>query len=77
VDDTSLPVIILSGRQRFADVRDGCRRGACPEPGRRADIYLTKPVKVGAVVAAVKWLLGGGNQPNLPQVMSAIVGSDS
>jgi hypothetical protein len=32
---------------------------------------------VGAVVAAVKWLLGGGNQPNLPQVMSAIVGSDS
>jgi DNA-binding response OmpR family regulator len=70
VDDTNLPVIILSGRDRFADVRDGYRRGA--------DIYLTKPVKVGAVVAAVKWLLGSvGKQPSLPHVMSGIVSSDS
>jgi len=69
VDDTSLPVIILSGRHRFADVRDGYRRGA--------DIYLTKPVKVGAVVAAVKWLLGGSGQPSLPYAMSGIVSSDS
>jgi len=45
----SLPVIILSGRGDFSDVRKGWKRGA--------DIYLTKPVKVGAVVAAVRWLL--------------------
>jgi len=47
--DESLPVIILSGRGDFSDVRKGWKRGA--------DIYLTKPVKVGAVVAAVRWLL--------------------
>lgn len=44
-----LPVIILSGRQGIADVRRAWKRGA--------DIYLTKPIRVGAVVAAVKWLL--------------------
>jgi DNA-binding response OmpR family regulator len=69
VDDTSLPVIVLSGRHRFADVRDGYRRGA--------DIYLAKPVKVGAVVAAVKWLLGGSSQPSLPHAVSGLVRSDS
>ena len=47
--DRELPVIILSGRGGFSDVRRAWKRGA--------DIYLTKPVRVGAVVAAVKWLL--------------------
>ena len=47
--DQELPVIILSGRGGLADVRRAWKRGA--------DIYLTKPVRVGAVVAAVKWLL--------------------
>jgi len=49
VADENLPVIMLSGRGHFADVRKAWKRGA--------DIYLTKPVRVGAVVAAVKWLL--------------------
>jgi DNA-binding response OmpR family regulator len=78
VDDADLPVIILSGRDRFADVRDGYRRGA--------DIYLTKPVKVGAVVAAVKWLLQsvGVGSPSVAGwlqgqagPLSGVVGSDS
>ena len=47
--DQELPVIILSGRGGIADVRRAWQRGA--------DIYLTKPVRIGAVVAAVKWLL--------------------
>jgi len=47
--DQELPVIILSGRRGLADVRRAWQRGA--------DIYLTKPVRIGAVVAAVKWLL--------------------
>ncbi|MFB3880503.1 MAG: response regulator transcription factor [Armatimonadota bacterium] len=77
VDDTDLPVIMLSGREQFADVRDGFRRGA--------DIYLTKPVKVGAVVAAVKWLLQSGAssptstawQSEAARVLSGVIGSDS
>jgi DNA-binding response OmpR family regulator len=78
LDDSNLPVIILSGRDQFADVRDGYRAGA--------DIYLTKPVRVGAVVAAVKWLLhtdGSGSQPaadyqpGRTRLLSGIVGRDS
>lgn len=78
VDDAELPVIMLSGRAQFSDVRDGFRRGA--------DIYLAKPVKVGAVVAAVKWLLqgtGAGAQPaagwqaGAARLLTGVIGSDS
>lgn len=48
-DGRQLPVIILSGRGDWEHVRSGYQLGA--------DIYLTKPVRVGAVVAAVNWLL--------------------
>jgi len=69
----SLPVIILSGRGDFSDVRKGWKRGA--------DIYLTKPVKVGAVVAAVRWLLREEEEAGPPAVaerrlLSAVVVSD-
>jgi len=71
--DESLPVIILSGRGDFSDVRKGWKRGA--------DIYLTKPVKVGAVVAAVRWLLREEEEAGPPAVaerrlLSAVVVSD-
>jgi two-component system response regulator VicR len=71
--DESLPVIILSGRGDFSDVRKGWKRGA--------DIYLTKPVKVGAVVAAVRWLLREEEEAGPPAVaerelLSTVVASD-
>ncbi len=69
----SLPVIILSGRGDLSDVRKGWKRGA--------DIYLTKPVKVGAVVAAVRWLLREEEGealtvPGKKGLLSAVVASD-
>ncbi len=78
LDDSNLPVILLSGREHFTDVREGFRRGA--------DIYLTKPVKASAVVAAVKWLLrDNGNNPQSPlewqsdtsRELMGVVGRDS
>ena len=73
--DRELPVIILSGRGNFADVRRAWKRGA--------DIYLTKPVRVGAVVAAVKWLLRGDDGSTAREgpsgtgrVLSSVVTSD-
>jgi DNA-binding response OmpR family regulator len=76
VADESLPVIMLSGRAHFADVRKAWKRGV--------DIYLTKPVRVGAVVAAVKWLLEPDDETTpAPRseaargpALGALVGSD-
>jgi DNA-binding response OmpR family regulator len=76
VADENLPVIMLSGRGHFADVRKAWKRGA--------DIYLTKPIRVSAVVAAVKWLLepDAGAEPTQRSetapgpAMSTLVGSD-
>lgn len=73
--DQELPVIILSGRGGLADVRRAWKRGA--------DIYLTKPVRIGAVVAAVKWLLRGDDgsvvgerKAEFGRVLSGVVTSD-
>jgi len=49
-DRRHLPVIVLSGRGAFEDVCDGWTHGA--------SLYLTKPVKIEAVVSAVRWMLG-------------------
>jgi CheY-like chemotaxis protein len=49
-DTKELPVILLSGSDEEDDVRAGLSAGA--------DLYLTKPVRVGAVIAAAKWMLG-------------------
>jgi two-component system response regulator VicR len=75
LDEQHLPVIVLSGRGGFADVRSAWKRGA--------DIYLTKPIRVGAVVAAVKWLLGecgqigeASEQTGASAAMSGVVASD-
>jgi DNA-binding response OmpR family regulator len=76
VGEDNLPVIMLSGRGHFADVRKAWKRGA--------DIYLTKPIRVGAVVAAVKWLLQSDDATGPSQkdevasgpALSAVVGSD-
>jgi DNA-binding response OmpR family regulator len=74
LEEHHLPVIILSGRADFSDVRNAWKRGA--------DIYLTKPVRVGAVIAAVKWLLRGGGEIEGPEpaasgdVMSGVVARD-
>lgn len=69
----NLPVIILSGRGDLDDVRRGWKRGA--------DIYLTKPVRVGAVVAAVRWLLREDQEKSLTApgrsgILSAVVAND-
>jgi len=48
LNEKELPVVMLSGRGHFSDVRTGYKDGA--------DIYLTKPVRVGALIAAVRWL---------------------
>ena len=53
-----LPVIILSGRDGFQDVRQGWRNGA--------DLYLAKPVKVAAVIAAARWVLGFSERDEPP-----------
>ena len=73
--DRELPVIVLSGRGGFSDVRRAWKRGA--------DIYLTKPVRVGAVVAAVKWLLRSDDgsaaregRSGSGRVLSSVVTSD-
>jgi DNA-binding response OmpR family regulator len=72
LEDEDLPVIVLSGRGNFSDVRRAWQRGA--------DIYLTKPVRIGAVVAAVKWLLRGGAEvragDGTGEVLGSIVRSD-
>jgi len=49
-DTRYLPVIILTGRSNFEDFCDGWTEGA--------NLYLTKPTRIGAVIAAAKWLLG-------------------
>jgi DNA-binding response OmpR family regulator len=72
--EQNLPVIVLSGRSSFREVRSAWKSGA--------DIYLTKPVRVGAVVAAVKWLLRGGQVGEDPkgsvssEVISGVVARD-
>jgi DNA-binding response OmpR family regulator len=53
-----LPVIILSGRDGFQDVRQGWRNGA--------DLYLAKPIRVGAVIAAARWVLGSAQHEESP-----------
>jgi DNA-binding response OmpR family regulator len=72
LEDEDLPVIVLSGRGHFSDVRRAWQRGA--------DIYLTKPVRIGAVVAAVKWLLRGDAEirtgEGTAQVLGSVVRSD-
>ena len=67
LEDEDLPVIVLSGRGHFSDVRRAWQRGA--------DIYLTKPVRIGAVVAAVKWLLRGGAEIRTGEGMGQVLGS--
>jgi len=57
-----LPVIVLSGRGKFDDVLTGWQLGA--------NLYLVKPVKIGAVVAAVKWLLGAPVDQQAQQAIS-------
>jgi len=57
-----LPVIVLSGRGEFDDVLTGWQLGA--------NLYLVKPVKIGAVVAAVKWLLGAPVSQQAQQAIS-------
>lgn len=49
-DTKELPVILLTGSGEDDDVRAGLSAGA--------DLYLTKPVRIAAVVAAAKWMLG-------------------
>ncbi|HUU55420.1 MAG TPA: response regulator [Armatimonadota bacterium] len=73
--DHNLPVIVLSGQGDFANIRRAWKRGA--------DIYLTKPVRIGAVVAAVKWLLRSDGesappeqQPDSKHILSGVVASD-
>ncbi len=72
--EQNLPVIVLSGRSSFPEVRSAWKSGA--------DIYLTKPVRIGALVAAVKWLLRGGQGGDDPkgsvpsEVMSGVVARD-
>jgi len=72
VEDDNLPVIILSGRGHFSDVRRAWQRGA--------DIYLTKPVRIGAVVAAVRWLLRDGEagavEERSGQALGTVIASD-
>ena len=48
-DTADTPVIILSGRGAYDDVRAGWRTGA--------EMYLTKPVRIGALLAAAGHLL--------------------
>jgi len=64
-DTKELPVILLSGRGEHEDVRAGWSAGA--------DLYLTKPVRIGAVVAAAKWMLGLEHQgaPVPPRVVTS------
>jgi CheY-like chemotaxis protein len=49
-DTKELPVILLSGSEEDDDVRAGLSAGA--------DLYLTKPVRIAAVLAAARWMLG-------------------
>ncbi len=49
-DTKDVPAIILSGKRNYESVRAGWAAGA--------EIYLTKPIRVGAVVAAARWMLG-------------------
>jgi DNA-binding response OmpR family regulator len=65
-DMDDLPVIILSGKDEYTDVRAGWGAGA--------DLYLTKPVRLGAVVAAARWVLGDGDRPDA--VLAGVVSSD-
>lgn len=65
-DMDDLPVIILSGKDEYTDVRAGWGAGA--------DLYLTKPLRLGAVVAAARWMLGDGDRVN--GVPAGVVSSD-
>ncbi len=49
------PVIIISGRGKYEDVRNGWRTGA--------QMYLAKPVRIGALLAAAGYLLGESPHP--------------
>lgn len=49
------PVIIISGRGEYEDVRSGWRNGA--------QMYLSKPVRIGALLAAAGYLLGETPRP--------------
>jgi DNA-binding response OmpR family regulator len=61
-----VPAIILSGGDEYEKVRAGWAAGA--------EMYLTKPVRVGAVVAAVRWMLGISEESD--PVPQAVVASD-
>lgn len=65
-DMDDLPVIILSGKDEYTDVRAGWGAGA--------DLYLTKPLRLGAVVAAARWMLGDGDR--VDGVPAGVVASD-
>jgi len=65
-DTEDLPVIVLSGKDEYADVRAGWGAGA--------DLYLTKPVRLGAVVAAARWILG--ERDRAEAVAAGVVSSD-
>jgi len=65
-DMDDLPVIILSGKDEYTDVRAGWGAGA--------DLYLTKPLRLGAVVAAARWMLGDGDR--VDGVPAGVVSSD-
>ena len=62
-DTKEIPAIILSGSGEYQDVRAGWAAGA--------EVYLTKPVRVGAVIAAARWMLGISEQgePVPPEVV--------
>ena len=51
----TLPVILLTIRESDQDVLEGWKAGA--------DLYLTKPFQIGELVAAVKRILHGDEQP--------------
>jgi CheY-like chemotaxis protein len=53
-DTRYLPVIMLTARKSHGDILDGWMGGA--------DSYLTKPCRVGDVVATVKRMLGAPTQ---------------
>ena len=61
-----LPAIILSGSGEYESVRAGWQAGA--------EMYLTKPVRVGAVVAAARYMLGTGDAEE--PLAAAMVNSD-
>jgi DNA-binding response OmpR family regulator len=65
-DTADTPVIILSGKGGYDDVRAGWRTGA--------EMYLTKPVRIGALLAAARHLLG--LSPDRLPMQMAVVGRE-